>query len=141
MSNLLSRKMDDEIAKYCNDNGFVYSRYADDITISSKEWNKVPSFDEVRKIVDNNGHRQNHKKTRLSHKGQKMEVTGLIVGNGVHVSKTYRNEILRVFHFCERLTPAVHSKKQYPDKMFYKEWLLGRIRFVKSVDESTGRCM
>lgn len=40
LTNLLSKRMDDEIALYCNDNGFVYSRYADDITISSKEWEK-----------------------------------------------------------------------------------------------------
>ena len=141
LSNLLTKKMDDEIAQYCNANGFVYSRYADDITISSKDWNKVPSIDEVRKIVESNGHRLNHKKTRLSHKGQKMEVTGLTVGNGVHVSKAYRNEILRELHFCERFTPAVHSKTKYPDKMFYKEWLLGRIQFVRSVDEATGNKM
>jgi len=138
LSNLLSKRMDDEIALYCNDNGFVYSRYADDITISSKEWGKVPSVDEVRRIVERNGHRLNHEKTKLRHKGQKMEVTGLTIGAGVHVPKAYRNEILRELHFCEKFTPAVHSKKRYPDKMFYKEWLWGRIQFVRSVDEVVG---
>lgn len=141
LSNLLSKRMDDEIAHYCTDNGFVYSRYADDITISSKDWNSVPSVDEVRKIVESNGHRLNHKKTKLRHKGQKMEVTGLTIGNGVHVSKAYRNEILRELHFCEKYTPAVHCKTMYPDKMFYKEWLWGRIQFVRSVDEAVGEKM
>lgn len=67
-----------------------------------------------------------------------MEVTGLTIGEGVHVPKKYRSEILRELHFCEKLTPDVHSKNKYPDKMFYKEWLLGRIQYVRSADQGIG---
>lgn len=141
LSNILSRSMDDEIAHYCEVNGFVYSRYADDITISSKDWNKVPSVNEVKKIVERNGFRLNHNKTTLRHKGQKMEVTGLTIGAGVHVPKAYRNEILRELHFCEKYSPVVHSRSMYSDKMFYKEWLLGRIQYVRSVDQAAGEKM
>lgn len=138
LSNLLSKDMDDEIAAYCAANGFTYSRYADDITISSRDWDKRPSVNDVRQIVEKHGFRLNHKKTKMRHKGQKMEVTGLTIDKGVHVPKKYRNEILRELYFCEKLTPTVHSKNKYPDKMFYKEWLLGRIQYVRSVDQEIG---
>ena len=138
LSNLLSREMDEEIAHYCAANGLVYSRYADDIAISSNARNRIPSVNEIRQIVEQNGFKLNHKKTKLQHKGQKMEVTGLTIGAGVHVPKSYRNEILRELHFCEKYTPTVHSQTMYPDKMFYKEWLLGRIQFVRSIDSDAG---
>ena len=141
LSNLLARQMDDDIAAYCSLNGFVYSRYADDISISSKDWNKVPSINDVRKIVEKNGFRLNHNKTKLRHKGQRLEVTGLTIGTAARVPKSFRNEILRELHFCEKYTPTAHSNTMYPDKMFYKEWLLGKIQYVRSIDSDVGNKM
>lgn len=141
LSNLLARQMDDDIAAYCDQNGFVYSRYADDISISSKDWNKVPSINDVRKLVEKNGFRLNHNKTKLRHKGQRLEVTGLTIGTEVRVPKSFRNEVLRELHFCEKYTPSVHSSTMYPDKMFYKEWLLGKIQYIRSIDEVAGNKM
>lgn len=140
LSNLIAREMDDEIHRYCEGHGFVYTRYADDITISSRT-DDAPSVRVVNEIVCKHGFRVNRMKTKLRHHGQRMEVTGLTIGDGVHVPKSYKKEIFRELHFCEVHTPTVHSKTMYPDKMFYKEWLLGRIQYVRSVDVAAGNKM
>lgn len=140
LSNLIARGMDSDIKTYCDQKGFVYTRYADDITISSKT-DDVPDMKTVNSIVCKHGLRVNRMKTKLRHQGQRMEVTGLTVGEGVHVPKLYKKEIERQLHFCEKYTPSVHSKTMYPDKMFYKEWLLGRIQYVRSIDQAAGNKM
>lgn len=141
LSNLLAKPLDDEIASYCEDNGMIYSRYADDITISSSNRDIVPSVDEVRRIVERNGFRLNHNKTRLRHRGQRMEVTGLMIGEGVHVPKKFRKEILRDLHFCLKYSPDSHAEKKCPEKGFFKEWMYGRIRYVMSIDPEAGKKM
>lgn len=137
LSNLMAKGMDEEIEAYSEQNGFVYTRYADDITISSKTDIK-PEKNTINAIVRKHGFRVNHDKTKLRHNGQRMEVTGLTVGRGVHVPKAYKKAILRELHFCKVHTPSKHSATMYPDKMFYKEWLMGRIQYVRSVDQAAG---
>lgn len=140
LSNLVAREMDVDIEAYCQKNGFIYTRYADDITISSKT-DIVPGKKEINDIVRKHGFRVNHAKTRLRHQGQRMEVTGLTIGRGVHVPKAFKKAIFRELYFCKVLTPNVRSSTKYPGKMFYREWLLGKIQFVKSVDQEAGEKM
>jgi retron-type reverse transcriptase len=140
LSNLIAIEMDTDIQYYCEKNGFVYTRYADDITISSKT-KIAPNIREVNKIIHKHGFRLNSKKTKLIHQGQKMKVTGLTVGKGVHVPKSFKKAVSRELHFCEKYTPFVHSSTMYPDKMFYKEWLLGKIQYIRSIDEVAGNKM
>ena len=140
LSNLVAKELDADIQSYCQKNGFTYTRYADDITISSKT-DIAPDVHEINKIICKHGFRLNRKKTKLIHQGQRMKVTGLTVGNGVHVPKAYKKEIFRELYFCKKYTPAVHSSTMYPDKMFYKEWLLGKIQYVRSIDEVAGNKM
>ena len=141
LSNLIAKPLDDEIASYCADNGMEYSRYADDITISSAQQDIVPSVDAIRRIVERNGFRLNHKKTRLCHRGQRMEVAGLTIDDGVYVPKSFRKEILRDLYFCSKYSPESHVARKCPGKGFFKEWMLGRIRYVMSIDPETGKKM
>lgn len=137
LSNLIAKVMDEDIEAYCEQNGFVYSRYADDITISSKNDVK-PDKNVINVIVRKHGFRVNHDKTKLRHTGQRMEVTGLTVGRGVHVPKAYKKALFRELYFCRTQGPKEHSEMVYKGKMFYKEWLLGKIQYVRSIDQAAG---
>ena len=62
-------------------NSYKYTRYADDITISSSQSISPNLQDEINKIIQNCGYNINPKKVRYAErsKGQMLEVTGLIL--------------------------------------------------------------
>ena len=65
-------------------------------------------------------------------------VTGLTVGNGVQVPKEYRKQIFRELHFAKKYGPFDHCQRVDNDKGYFREWLLGRIMFVRSIDKKSG---
>lgn len=83
LSNLVFKKIDDEIMRYCNSEMVNYSRYADDLTFSSDNKNTLQFvYKFVNDILYTNGFNINKNKTRyLSGKG-KVAVTGVYINSG-----------------------------------------------------------
>lgn len=98
LSNMICRRMDNRLFKYCEKYNGIYTRYADDISLS---WNCVNNigyfYDEKNKvlnkiltlIIEEEGFEINHKKTYYSSKNGHKEVTGVIVNKYVNVPKDY----------------------------------------------------
>ncbi|MDP3778188.1 reverse transcriptase domain-containing protein [Methylotenera sp.] len=114
ISNLICRQLDRELRKLARDNKCEYSRYADDITFSSKasffpkKLAKTVNDDEseqfvklgyeLRRVFKNNGFEINSEKTRLSHHSQRQEVTGLTVNEKPNVKREFIREIRAMLH-------------------------------------------
>lgn len=66
LSNLATKNLDTELFIYAEENGFVYTRYADDIYLSTVYLLKKKSISiihkEVIKIIQNNYFVENHDK-------------------------------------------------------------------------------
>lgn len=77
ISNLIVTEMDNEIMYLCSAYGAVYTRYADDISISSNK--NLPTKDSLIKILENNSFKLNEEKFRIAKQGQGQFVTGLSV--------------------------------------------------------------
>lgn len=113
ISNILSFKMDKEFTKLAKKNHCIYSRYADDITFSTKK-NQFPkniayiedSFvqitPEVVKIVKGNGFFINEKKTRLNSQQEHLSVTGITVNEKLNVERKYIRKIRSILHCIEK---------------------------------------
>ncbi len=116
VSNLICAKMDSELQRFSKQYGLLYTRYADDITLSSnrnelptslvssyeKGFNHVVLGDELRAIIEENGFQINEAKVRLAYKTQRQEVTGLIVNQTVNVSRKYVRNIDGTLHAWEK---------------------------------------
>lgn len=101
ISNLAATHLDKALVKLASNFQLTYTRYADDLTFSSNQ--KFPSgivehITETKelaagrlleKAVNDAGFEINTKKTRLAHKSQRQEVTGLIVNSGVNVNRQF----------------------------------------------------
>jgi RNA-directed DNA polymerase len=159
VSNLICAKMDSELQRFSREPGLFYTRYADDITLSSnrqelpvslvssyeKGSSKVVLGDELRGIIERNGFRINEAKVRLSYnKTQRQEVTGLIVNQTVNVSRKYVRNIDGALHAWEKygLQAATETyeskyakKVTLPEKELarFVDSLRGKIEFVGSV--------
>ncbi|GAA5565829.1 hypothetical protein Asch03_03369 [Acinetobacter schindleri] len=100
ISNLFTSMLDSRLVKLCKKNKCIYTRYADDITISTN----LKSFPENiltivndRIILDDRLKRQfeafgfniNNKKTRIANRKQRQVVTGLVVNKKVNINRSY----------------------------------------------------
>ncbi len=104
ISNLILKPLDKRLSKFAENNGYRYTRYADDITFS-RAGSFNPCFpmktDTILSIIEDFGLNVNHKKTRLSFSSGHMEVTGLSFGMKVNVSRRYIKQLRILLHLWE----------------------------------------
>lgn len=126
ISNLVFKKIDDELMKYCNSELINYSRYADDITFSSDNKNSLPFvYKFVNELLYKNGFIINPKKTRyLSGKGN-ISVTGLNLNSGTPKVKSALKRQVRA-----ELHHLIIKKKKTNLKR-----LAGYISFISSIEK------
>lgn len=94
-----------------------YSRYADDITFSSMHnvYNEGGNFrKELRRLIEGQNFKMNEAKTRLQKKGERQEVTGIIVSNKVNTSAAFVSEIRNLLHIWEKYGYNEAYKRFYP---------------------------
>lgn len=101
ISNLIAQALDYRLSKLAKKCGCSYSRYADDITISSNskvfpelvakretpDSNKWNLSEQILRIVNESGFQINDSKTRMQYKNSRQQVTGLIVNSKVNVKR------------------------------------------------------
>lgn len=156
ISNLVCSKMDARIENYCNKFKLVYTRYADDITISSKE--KLTHMqclilrDRINEIISSEGFIPNEKKFHWFKEGQKMMVTGVIINNNkLSPKQEIIKELNNAAYFTKKygfdsFLEYMNNYKKYDRKLMckivydnrYIERLYGLAYFVKMIDSSKG---
>ncbi|MGX1123824.1 retron Ec67 family RNA-directed DNA polymerase/endonuclease [Pseudomonas sp. HLS-6 TE3448] len=100
ITNLITHALDIRLASLAKDNSCIYTRYADDITISSRE-KEFPSTimaegassytpgKRLQLEIKRAGFEINHPKTRIQYKDSRQDVTGLIVNRKPGVKSEY----------------------------------------------------
>lgn len=142
LSNIATRLLDQKLSSYANSNNLKYSRYADDITFSGKGENKI-KLSMVERIIKSEGFQINKSKTTFyNSNSNKKIVTGLIVKDDVRLTKKFKTEVERHLHFCLKYGAESHieylKKRHNYDKNYFKEWLKGKICYVKMVEPIKG---
>ncbi|MEI0610132.1 retron Ec67 family RNA-directed DNA polymerase/endonuclease [Brachyspira pilosicoli] len=140
ISNLMMLSLDKEINILAKTNGLTYSRYADDITLSTNkkifpneiasgngiEWN---IHKKLETLINNYKFNINHKKIRMQYKTSRQEVTGIIVNKKVNVNRKY---IRNVKAMLNKLITN-HSMEDYE---YFNLSLRGKIDFIYQVRKS-----
>lgn len=127
ISNLIGNILDVKMVKLAKEHKFTYTRYVDDLTISTN----LPQFPEkiiklndnswvigsiLKHAINSSKFEVNPQKTRLTNKYNRQEVTGLTVNRKVNISKEYyRYTRAMVQKFCaegEFFKSKVHMDKQ-----------------------------
>lgn len=159
ISNMICAKLDSELLSLSRRNGCIYTRYADDITISTGKYrfpsnlaqiilgengHQVGLSHEFSDIITGNGFTVNLDKVRLLTNNRRQEVTGLVVNNKVNVSRKHINQIRAMIHaldkygegLAENEFKAKYDKKYRPngnDKLSFVNVLRGKIEFIGMV--------
>lgn len=138
LSNIALIGLDQQLTALAQHTNTTYTRYADDLTFSGEKTN-IPHRQAVYRVIRDEGLFVNWGKGGRFLRGQRQLVTGLTVSHGIHVPKKYKKDIARHLHFCQRFGPDQHLEKIGKGKVhFYREWLLGRIWYVRSIEENIG---
>lgn len=98
IANILLRELDSAISTLCLSKNIKYTRYADDLTFSCSEKIDDVFLDEINSIISNNGFQLNPSKTRFMGRGDRMDVTGLVVNTKVWMSRQWRNKARGYLH-------------------------------------------
>lgn len=137
IANLVLRRLDYRLSKLSEKLEVEYSRYADDITFSG-DLEKLPKIKLLRYIIRDEGFNINWEKVGFFKKGRKQIVTGLTVSNDVHVHRDFKKNVKKHIYGCINFGVKEHLEFMKIDQMnLYKEWLLGKIYFIKSIEPNT----
>lgn len=137
LSNALMYEVDVELAKYADANGLKYSRYADDITFSSKGWLDYElTLEAVKRSLltaKNSSIRINEEKTVLVSNKFARRITGLNItpDNSVSLGRDRKRLISAMVHRV--------SNNMLPENEFPK--LVGLLSFALDVEPSFVRRM
>lgn len=101
LSNIVFRKVDIRILKYCNKCNVKYTRYADDLLFSSTNSRVLQnSFCKgINKIVKDNGFKINYDK-KIKGKGY-ISLNGFVVSDSIRISRKKLKEINRVVFYLK----------------------------------------
>lgn len=91
IGNIVLREFDEKLSSFAAAQSLKYTRYADDITLSSANWigNDVLQF--VSSLALDYGFKLNDGKTRFMGRGDRMEVTGVVINDGIKLPREWRN--------------------------------------------------
>lgn len=141
ISNSCLFSFDNQLEDFCIDQGITYTRYSDDIILSSNDKNILdPAKDFIiQKLKLFYGERIviNPKKTKFTHKGGKIKLLGLVIlpSGKVSVDMKMKNhlEILLHFYINDRERYVDYLKNNYdgdPAK------ISGQLNYINAIDSS-----
>lgn len=139
LANIVCKELDVELNKLSGKFNAIYSRYADDLTFSSK-YEIGNMISEVSKIVNSYGFHLNSEKTSIYLENQPKFITGLVVQNGsVRVPKAFKRKLKQEIYYCERFGVLNHLQNSDAKKYInYREYLYGKAYYVHMIEEDIG---
>lgn len=114
ISNIICNKLDRELRDFAQIHNCVYTRYADDISISFKKSTfpyviankdlrgEINLSDDIKNIIADNGFVINEDKTHLANSYEKMQVTGIKINSKLNIDKRYIRRIRSIIWTIEK---------------------------------------
>lgn len=100
LANLVAAELDHRLARTAGGRGWVYTRYADDLTFSGDS-SPHGLVDEVEAELNEHGFRAARGKTHVMGRDQRQLVTGLVVNDRVRLPKPQRRRLRAMLHQAE----------------------------------------
>lgn len=145
LANLVLWRTEPSLVEWLRRHGFTYSRYIDDISLSTdrgltrKETGEV--FRQIARMCSPLGFRLKRLKHGLTANGNRMCATGLIVNQQVGLPKEYRSQTRASVHQCEQLANQTTFMRR---TAFYSvEWrrIFGKVALLCRLHPTKGKLL
>jgi RNA-directed DNA polymerase len=136
VSNLVAVQLDRDLTALAETLGCTYTRYADDMTFSSTDRDRLPAEGDVEKVVIHNGFTLAAEKTRRSILGQAHFVTGLSVqlAGRPTVPKSVKRRLRQEVYYSGKFGLEDHAKRTDVSVQRLVNRVEGRLNYVCSVE-------
>lgn len=146
ITNLITHSLDIRLASLAKKYSCIYSRYADDITFSSRksvfpnqimrqeENGEYTTGNKLRSEITRAGFSINDKKTRIQYKDSRQDVTGLIVNKKPNVKKEYWRTVRSQCHSLFRIGSFTKKTADGEVEEGNINELEGQLNFIDQVD-------
>lgn len=144
LSNLVSRKMDEELTIHLAELGCCYTRYSDDMFVSTVDdigrAQALAIVRAVKRIVEECGFRPNPSKTKIAPPGSRKVILGLVLtDDGPRLPREFRERILcELYHLRTKPVTEHVERVGFSSVTGYRNHLQGRIRYALSVEPEFG---
>ncbi|EPB0874275.1 reverse transcriptase domain-containing protein [Pectobacterium atrosepticum] len=139
ISNAIFNPLDIKIKEYCSYNKLTYTRYADDLMISSNNYldkeDYIKIISNIIKLDDGHHFTINIEKTKLIKKSKNMDVMGVKIhpDGTLTIGKKLKNEIeTKLYLFSKNQDDFVKFSKQ--EKESSKAKLTGQLNYINTID-------
>lgn len=139
LANTALRHLDARLAGWAASVGAVYTRYADDLAFSGDDRLAARTDAFLRgvdRIVTDQGHRLNPRKTRVRRRGVRQSVTGVVVNDRTSPGRREVDRLHAILHNAAEHGPGSQNRAGHPD---FRAHLLGRIGWVEQVHPERAR--
>ena len=124
LCNAVALRLDRRLAGLARSLGFSYTRYADDLTFSGDDTNKIQGLERlVGRIVQDEGFALNRDKTRVMRRAGRQRVAGVTVNTILGLSRRERR----------RLRAAIHQLPANDDPA-YEQHVRGRLAYLRMLN-------
>ena len=86
--------------------------------------------------MDDEGFRLNHAKTRVQRRSQQQSVTGVVVNDGLSVSRDTVRQIRAILNNAAKTGLAAQNRDQHPH---FESWMAGMIGWIGMVNPEQGQ--
>ena len=142
LANLALWRTEPRLVKLLRGQGFTYSRYVDDITLSTDRrltGSEIANvIRQIARMCSLSGFRLKRSKHSLKTSGNRMSATGLTVNRRASLPKEVRSQTRALVHQCECLANTSKEMKQTPH--FAAEWnrASGKVALLSRLHPTAG---
>jgi RNA-directed DNA polymerase len=140
LTNLLCRRLDRRLEGMATARGFTYTRYADDLTFSTGDSEKLRDIGNILQgagsIVTHEGLKVHPTKTRVLRQSQRQEVTGVVVNQKLNVDRSTLKRFRATLHHIEK---DGFAGKQWGQGVDLLSSIVGFANYVAMVNPTKGR--
>ena len=129
LSNLLLRKFDDELGKYCYEKKIKYTRYADDLAFSGEKIDKDDLIKFVKQKIDLYNLKLNKDKINYMKQNTQQIISGVIVNKKLQLPKSKRSEIRKNMYYINNFGLQSHLERINEKRDNYVLHMLGLIQY------------
>ena len=130
LSNLICRRLDSRLFKWARTHGYVYSRYADDLTFSTNRDAVPPAhLTHIDEIITSEGFEVNEEKRRQMPRTKRQMVTGLVVNEKLNLPREKLRGLRALLHNIEAhgWESQIGRKAYYDDAEDWRAYISGSL--------------
>lgn len=132
LSNFACRELDEQLSAYAEDMLWVYTRYADDMSFSSRKPIDADKIDSVRAIIEKAGFEINQRKLKTYGPEDDKVVTGLLVTDTVTLAPGYLPQLDEDIRQLHSVMLIQNEQGQLSTRWVeqFKKNIIGRLNFA-----------